>query len=134
VVLTGIAAAEAAGHWNAALRQSFLAALRAEEPSGALLVAEATRAEPAPLHGLAADRLVRGGTPACAALAPLTGRETPQGLLRRTAALALALGVPVLLAVPAWGLCHLLDPAGGPGSGNGAAYGLGAALELFEED
>jgi hypothetical protein len=132
--LIGIAAAEAAGRWDAALRQAFLATLRETLPAGAWLMAEAARAEPAPLGDLAADRLARGAAPALAALLPLAAQEKPPVLLRRVSDLALRLGVPVLLAVPDWGLCHLLDPAGSSGCGNGMGYGLGAALELFEED
>jgi hypothetical protein len=131
--MVGIAAAEAADRWDPALRQAFLAALRETFPA-ALLLAEAGRGEPAPLESLAADRLVRGTAPAYAALASVAEEQDPPALLRRMAALALRLGVPVLLAVPDWGLCHWLDPAGGPGGGNGRGYGLGAALELFEED
>lgn len=131
--LIGIAAAEAAGRWDAALRQAFLLALRETQPPGTYLLAEAARTEPAPLADLAADRLIRGTAPAFAALAPLAAEEKPAALLRQVNALALRLGVPVLLAVPDWGLCHLLDPAGTSGCGNGIGYGLGAALELFED-
>ncbi|RKK03103.1 hypothetical protein EBE87_16625 [Pseudoroseomonas wenyumeiae] len=132
--LIGIAAAEAGGHWNLMLRQAFLAALRETLPAGTCLLAEAARTEPAPLDDLAADRLVRGAAPAFAALAPLAAQEKPPALLRQVGGLALRLGVPVLLAVPDWGLCHLLDPAGTSGCGNGMGYGLGAALELFEDE
>jgi hypothetical protein len=131
--LLGIAAAEAANAWDATLRQRFLMLARELLPEGAQLATEAPCSGPAPLHGLAADRLVRQDCPACAVLVPPGPGEAPQDLLRHAAALAPALGVPLLLAVPGWGLCHLLDPAGGRGSGNGTAYGLGAALELFEE-
>ncbi|MBC9177335.1 hypothetical protein [Pseudoroseomonas ludipueritiae] len=131
--LIGIAAAEAGSRWDAALRQSFLAALRETLPAGTCLLAEAPRVEPAPLESLAADRLVRGTAPAFAALAPLALEERPAARLRQVNLLALRLGVPVLLAVPDWGLCHLLDPAGSSGCGNGMGYGLGAALELFED-
>ncbi|MFC7556811.1 hypothetical protein ACFQU7_38250 [Pseudoroseomonas wenyumeiae] len=101
--LIGIAAAEAGGHWNLMLRQAFLAALRETLPAGTCLLAEAARAEPAPLDDLAADRLVRGAAPAFAALAPLAAQEKPPALLRQVGGLALRLGVPVLLAVPDWG-------------------------------
>lgn len=132
--MIGIAAAEAAEAWDPRLRQTFLAALRETQRAGTLLLPEASRGEPALLDSLAADRLVRGTAPAYAALTSVAEEHGPPALLRRMAALALRLGVPVLLAVPDWGLCHWLDPAGGPGNGNGRGYGLGAALELFEED
>lgn len=132
--LIGIAAAEAADRWDAALRQAFLAAMREMLPAGTCLLAEAARAEPAPLGDLTADRLIRGSAPAFAAMMPLAAADRPATLLRQVNTLALRLGVPVLLAVPDWGLWHLLDPAGSSGCGNGMGYGLGAALELFEED
>ncbi|MFC7557070.1 hypothetical protein ACFQU7_39935 [Pseudoroseomonas wenyumeiae] len=89
--LIGIAAAEAGGHWNLMLRQAFLAALRETLPAGTCLLAEAARAEPAPLDDLAADRLVRGAAPAFAALAPLAAQEKPPALLRQVGGLACAL-------------------------------------------
>ncbi|MBC9207718.1 hypothetical protein IBL26_12810 [Roseomonas aerophila] len=131
--LLGLAVAEAGEAWSPQLRRDFLAALRAEWPAAALL-AESGSAAPTPLDTLAADRMVRAGTPALAALAPLDVIDTPQGLLRRADSVALRLGAPVLLAVPAWGLCHQLDPAGLRVLGNGAAYGLGAGLEAFEAE
>jgi hypothetical protein len=131
--LLGIAAAEARGHWDARLRQAFLQAAREGLPLGTRFLAEAGGHEPADLQDLAADRQARAAAPACAALVPMHD-ATAQAALRQAGHLAMALGVPVLLVVPAWGLCHSLDPAGGSGHGNGAAFGLGAALDLFEED
>lgn len=131
--LLGLAATEAAEAWSPQLRRDFLAALRAEWPVATLL-SESAGAAPAPLDTLAADRLARAGTPALAALSTLSAIDTPQGVLRRAEAVALRLGAPVLLAIPAWGLCHQLDPSGLRVLGNGAAYGLGAGLEAFEPE
>jgi hypothetical protein len=131
--LLGLAAAETGEAWSPQLRRDFLAVLRAEWPAATLL-AESGSAAALPLDALAADRLARAGTPALAALSALTDADTPQGLLLRAEAIAARLGAPLLLAVPAWGLCHQLDPAGHRAGGNGAAYGLGAGLEAFEAD
>jgi hypothetical protein len=126
----GLAAAESPQRWDAALRQSFLQHLRADWP-GALIAGPGQA--PLPLDGLAADRLVRGALPACAALLPLAEPMAPALLLQQAEALALALGVPLLLAAPCWGLSQWLEPAGGRGHGNGAGLGLGAGLEFLEE-
>jgi hypothetical protein len=131
--LLGLAAAETGEAWSPQLRRDFLAALRAEWPAVTLLAESGTGAAVA-LDALAADRLVRAGMPALAALSALTAADTPQGLLRRAEAIAARIDAPVLLAVPAWGLCHQLDPAGHRVWGNGTAYGLGAGLEAFEAE
>ncbi|MBO1076121.1 hypothetical protein [Roseomonas marmotae] len=132
-MLFGLSAAEAGGRWSAALRRACLSALRENVSAEASLLTGPALTEPVLLHSLAADRLVRATAQTMAALAPLDAAETPQRLLHRAATLSLALGVPLLLAVPGWGLCHWLDPDGGPGAGNAPAYGMGAFLEAFED-
>jgi hypothetical protein len=129
--LIGIAAG-ADGRWDAPFRHGVLELLRRDLPPDALLVAETPAASPAPLHSLAADRLARTAATGFAALFTLGERVTPQALLHT--ALALAHDVALLVAVPAWGLCHRLAPLGQEAAGNGAAYGLGAALEFFDEN
>ncbi|MDB5369747.1 MAG: hypothetical protein JWP20_1305 [Roseomonas sp.] len=131
-VLFGIAA-EAQERWDAALRRGFLDAARKALPPTAMWAAETEAGGPVPLHGLAADRMARADAPACGALFPLEEAEPPHSLLRRALMLARSAGTPLLVAVPALGLCHWVG-ASGPGAGNGAAYGLGAAIDLFEED
>jgi hypothetical protein len=126
--LLGLAAAEAPGRWTPALRQAFLQGLRSHWPDARLL----GEAGPLPLTGLAADRLARGEFPVCAALLPLAEPMPIGALLQRAGTLAATLDAPVLLAAPCWGLGHWLD--GGSGRGNAAGFGLGAALELFDED
>jgi hypothetical protein len=129
--LLGLAGAEAPERWDAARRQSFLQRLRAQWPE-ALLLGESSQAAPLPLDGLAADRLARTETLACAALLPLVEPMAPGLLLQQAGALAQMLDAPLLLSAPCWGLGHWLD--GGGGRGNGPGFGTGAALELFDED
>ena len=129
--LLGLAGAEAAGRWDAALRQRFLQQLRAQWPE-ALLLGESGAVPPLPLEGLAADRLARTESRACVALLPLGEPAAPSLLLQRAGALARMLDAPLLLLAPPWGLGQWLDGTGG--CGNGPGFGMGAALELFDED
>jgi hypothetical protein len=133
-MMFGIAAAETGQSWALPLRRAFLDAARANLPAETVLMAEAGATAAAPLAALDADRLARSSTRALSVTAPLSVRDTPQGLLRLAEAMALRIGAPVLLAVPAWGLCHQADPAGLRMRGNGPAYGLGAGLEAFEAE
>ncbi|WP_159999058.1 hypothetical protein [Roseomonas sp. 18066] len=127
LALLGIAARDWGLAWRPALRQAFLRQLRGLLPAGspALLVPEEARAAPQPLAQLAADRQLRASGSDVSVLLPLPPH--PSALLRLADRLAGGIGAPVLLAVPAWGLCHRFDPAGGGEAGNAAWFGHAAA-------
>jgi hypothetical protein len=133
--LFAISPAEAPERWTPASRQGFLRAARDMlEPGSAVLLTEAGRPPvPLPLEELGADRLARQGQHAMAVQHRLTAGATPLSILHTGAGLAQASGMPVLLAVPAWGLCHLCDPCGGAWQGNAAWFGFAGGLEDLAE-
>jgi hypothetical protein len=121
--LLGIAAQDWGAGWRPGARQAFLRQLRGLLPAGgaALLVTETPRAAPQLLAQLGADRQLRNSEADAAALLPLPPQ--PSALLGIAGTLAAGCGRPVLLAVPAWGLCHRFDPAGLVEGGNAAWFG-----------
>ncbi|WP_419900216.1 hypothetical protein [Roseomonas sp. USHLN139] len=127
LALLGIAARDWGTAWRPALRQAFLRQLRELVPAGspALLVPEEARAAPQPVAQLAADRQLRVSGADLAVLLPLPPH--PLALLRLAARLAGGIGAPVLLAAPAWGLCHRFDPGRDGDVGNAAWFGHATA-------
>ncbi len=129
--LMGLSQLGCGAAWTPALRRQALHVMREVLPAEAVLTDErmATRIL---IGDLAADRLVRSGVQALAALVPLEVHDSPARLLHRAERMAERLRIPLLLTVPAWGLCHQFDPNGMRQGGNGPAFGLGAGLERFE--
>lgn len=130
--LLGLSAAEAGEAWTGSLPRQALEVWRDLLPPRSALISERRGSAVAALDTLAADRLVRGSARSLAVLAPLAAEVRPGDLLHLVERVALRLGAPVLLAVPAWGLFHQYDPEGFRAAGNGPAFGLGAGLECFE--
>lgn len=135
----GISPAEAPLAWTLAARQGFLRAAREAFPAGtASLLAEGGKPahplpDPLPLAELGADRMARQGEHALAVLQRLPVDSGPLPVLLAAQGLAQACGVPVLVAVPAWGLCHFCDPLGPASRGNAAWFGFAGGLEDLAE-